>query len=350
MSTTSDDEIVELAMPKGQTYDLPSDWAEELRTLNRKESPSSIRSFCGCPMRWYLERYSDLPGQPSGWPAVVGSFVHRVLEVFYTEPAEERTQELLDRVFKEAWFSIKSNDGSGIIDEGLQSDFDILRNMDDNVDNPGRFFGGFYKRARACVDAIIDFDGEDLSQVDVVDTERWVRMKSNGILIRGKIDRTVNHPVDGVVIHDYKTGKLPGADEEQGLCDSDGNLILDQDGNPILLLGDAFMAMGLYALMTSKGSSFDGRDAMKVTAVQLLYLFKNVKYNVNIKEHTLQLVQTFVDHVTAEMNQVVESGKITLCKADSPDSGQCGWCPASGICPAWTGESNLDDMRERLGL
>lgn len=79
-----------------QSVALPDDWWEPLTYRSDwYESPSSINSFVACPLRWYLERYSNLPGGEASFPSVVGSLVHRILEVFYSEPQHLRTENLL---------------------------------------------------------------------------------------------------------------------------------------------------------------------------------------------------------------------------------------------------------------
>lgn len=321
------EDLVNDAMPQGEIYTMPEEWRSALAEIpQRYESPSSIRSYMTCPLRWYLERYSDLESQPSGFPAVVGSFVHRVLEVFYSEPAHYRNFDLLNRTFRTAWDAIKQNSGTGIIPPDLQAEFEMLEEL---ATNPDGMRGGFFSKARKCIEAVPDFD-EDPSAVNVIKTETWVRTKQNGIIIRGKIDREIKAPLGGSIIQDWKTGKmLPHEDEK------------------VSVLSDSFIPIGLYALMRSRGNQPDGMDSQLVSSVQLLYLDPRVKYNLKIRKGTLEQVEMMLHRVTEEMNNTVMTGEMVVDSEAHLEDGTCDWCPAMG---SWFEDGGFERLREEMGI
>src|SRR5699024_2279828 len=224
--------------------------------------------------------------------------------------------------------AIKQGSETGIIPADLQAEFEML---EENANNPDGMRGGFFNKARSCIEAIEDFE-DDPSQVDVLKTESWVRTQQNGIIIRGKIDREIKAPLGGVIIQDYKSGRAPDDDE------------------PVSVLSDSFVPMGLYALMRSRGNRPDGMDAQVVTAVQLLYLSPKVKYNIKVRARTLELVERMVDRVTEEMNNTVLTGDIVVSPGETPDDGPCTWCAAKAICPVWSEYNSFDLMRDELGI
>lgn len=376
MTEKTAEEIINMVMPKGESYMMPLDWQTEFANAYRKESPSSIVSFLGCPLKWYLERYSDLPGSPSGWSAVLGTFVHRVLEVYYTEPPENRTEEMLDRTFKSAWRVMTDHDAepTGIIDAGLQEDYYILEEMqlaeldrkvedgeitlrDGDENAHGMFYGGFYNAAKRNIYAIVDFDGGELNKVDVVSREQWVNLTSNDIRVNGKIDRVIKDETGAIVIQDYKTGRAPEVDDAY-LKDENGDAItLKGSDGYIYTMTSSFVPMGIYAVMMRE--QFDG----EIIKLQLYYLSKNVKYVIGMDEAKLDLTQSLVDEVTKEMNKSALSGFLIASKSSEIEeqedengnisevevpTGHCTWCFASSVCPAYTGETDLEGLRKGL--
>lgn len=318
---------VDDALPEGERYKLPDDLAKEFASVERKESPSSIRTYMGCPMRWYLDRYSGAEGDPSGFPAVVGTFVHRVLEVFYAEPPEMRTAELLDRVFKTLWAAMQQRAITGIVDAKLQHDFDTLEEMDSNPDG---MRGRFYKRARNCVEAALGFDDDDPASVEVIANETWIRMKVNGTWIRGKIDRIRKTPGrQGETVQDWKTGRPPAEDEEFDI------------------LSDSFLAMGVYALARSQGTDPSGKEARLVNRVELLFLGNQIRYRKRVTAEMLDEVTELLYKVTDGMNEAAETGYLVAQPGDTVGEGACTWCGAAGICPAWQEDGSWEPLREQ---
>lgn len=353
---TKNQEIVDAVLPKGQVIQMPDDLAENLALRTpRRESPSSIRTYLGCPLRWYFSRYAPVEGEvePPGYHGVIGSFVHRVLEVFFSEPKEERTEELLDRIFRSATDVIKQgNTKVGLIDPGLQSEFEYVIETAPKPREEGgwgfpgmttdRVIGSFFKRSSECIENAKDFY-PDANEENVVSTENWGTLdidNSNGqtTSIRMKIDKIVDDP-RGISIVDYKTGKAPDEDNEDGmecLRDENGEPVLDDLGNRILLLADSYIAMGIYALALYKGG-VQGVPPEMPANVQLHYLKDNIKYSARVRPSHLKMVEDVVRRVTDDMLKVSETREIIATpyvNEDGEPDGGCFFCPIKNVCPA----------------
>lgn len=314
-------------------YEMPESWAAVLRDRTyQSESPSSIRSFIACPLKWWLERYSPAPEAEPRYPLTVGTFIHRIPEVFYSEPAEERTEALFMRVFRDAWDDITQRASTGIIPRDLQAEFDYLV---ENAKNPDAFRGMFFKKARTCVENLQDMDG-DPSEVKVVSNETWCRTEMNGITIRGKIDRIELDKFGREVIQDYKTGKSPEVPEAE-----DGSVDYFDDG---------LVAMIMYAYMRAEeigGGQIS--DLASLGALELMYLANNEIIRIRITEDLIEDARHLMDQVTREMKEVKETGKIRITGADTPYQKQCEYCPAQAICPLWR-DGTFDMLQEEVQI
>jgi len=67
-------------------------------------SPSSIGTYRQCPLKFKYSKIDKLP-DPSGPEAILGNFVHAILEELYKLPQEFRTQQQAKEIAKELWLS-----------------------------------------------------------------------------------------------------------------------------------------------------------------------------------------------------------------------------------------------------
>lgn len=312
-------------------YEMPESWAAVLRDRSYwTESPSSIRNFIACPLKWWLERYSPAPEGEPRYPLTVGSFIHRIPEVFYSEPPEERDEDHFMRVFRNAWDDIVQEASTGIIPKGLQDEFNFLV---ENAPNPDAFRGMFFKKSRTCVESLIEIDG-DPSEIDVVCNETWCRAEVNGIFINGKIDRIKKDKLGREVIQDYKTGRVPDIPEE----------------GPVDYFNDELIAMIMYAYMRAlEIGGGELTDTSSLGALELLYLSANEVVRIKITDELLQDAKHILEEVTADMREVARTGKIRITGANTPYQDQCNWCPAQAICPLWQNGS-FDRLQEEVDL
>lgn len=155
--------------------------------LPKSLSPSSIDLYQQCPRRFYHEK---VVGQysPSGPEALLGTFVHAILEKLMEHPPEERTLEVAKLHAREVW---PKTEGHG--------DFKRLR-----MSKQQRL--EFRWSAWRSVETY--FTMEDLRAVEVVATERKVKCEVAGIPMSGIVDRLDREGKD-LIVADYKNGKVP---------------------------------------------------------------------------------------------------------------------------------------------
>lgn len=321
-------------LPEGPSFTLPPEWIDLLLDKKRRESPSSIVSYLNCPVRWFLDYHSPMPRryEVTKW-LFIGKVVHRVLEVYYSDPPEFRDEDLLYDVLDRLWDALKAEDyDDGIVNDELLDDFHALQEEDDQ---PDKLRGFLFTRIAECVRNLLMFD-EVPSAVRVVSNERWVRGRKNGFSINGKIDRVDSVGGDRIDIIDYKTGWPPS----------------DEDLKKIDVLTTRFLPLGLYAWMMDQENARNDL-APDIRAVRLLYLHPGKsdslqRVSLRITDDILDKVDDALDLLTREMEDVLSTGSITACPSDSVEEGQCSYCPVSDICPVWNGEDSLDRLEEEL--
>lgn len=338
MKVTSDEtpeerraRLINTMLVQPSTVLLPDEWLVSYRedVERPRETPTSIRTFLGCQLRWFLTYYSDLgeqelTGEDLSFPQVSGSMFHRVLEVFYSEPRSLRTPELLKRTFHSAWDAIKQRSESGIIPEWLQAEFNLLEGVQADVE---RFRSGFYSRCRTLMERTLEVE-PDPSEVKIIANEARLGMEWNGIYIRGRIDRIVGEEGGVETLDDWKTGADPNIPDEN-----------------IHLLQDDFIPMGLYALMRSRQDSVDLEEpGHLVRLVRVIYLGGPAVYGIKINQDALDDVMALLNDTTRAMLDLATDGEIGMNPQSVPDeehegevlpAGNCAYCPAAGICPAW---------------
>ena len=156
-------------------------------------SPSAASLWAQCPRRWWYRYVERLPEPPPGEPAVLGTFVHRVLELLLDEPADARTRDRARGIARAVWPEIeRSEDWMSL---GLD-------------DTAGR---RFRHRAWATLEGY--FRCESPESVRPLERELQLEAEVGGVPFRGVVDlvEEVTGP-DGeptVVVTDYKTGRPP---------------------------------------------------------------------------------------------------------------------------------------------
>lgn len=322
-------------MPSGIEYQLPEAWAARFAAMDiRKESPSSLVNFLTCPLKWFVERHSGMPPKDEiVMAALVGTFVHRVLEVFYSEPAHLRTEDLLMDTFEVAWEELTKGDGTdGIVPMEVMRDFEKLQSQ---VYAQDAQRGRFYKIAQDCLLATWDFDG-DPAELEVLSNEGWIKGEQGCVRITGRIDRTIKGPGATEIIQDYKTGKAPVLKQ-----DENGKNIVDP-------LSPTFIPAGLYAWMRTRAQAAEGPDVeflpLKVKSIQLLYLAHMRRFTLNVTPELIHTMDTLVSEVVKAMDEVADTGRIIAVPSEAADNPPCRWCPIVDVCPAWSDESPEDAM------
>ncbi len=240
-------------------------------------SPSSASSFDGCPRRWkfkYVDRRPDPPGQA----AIVGTFVHEVLEHLCQLDPVERTLDKAKVLARELWPTVTDNEDFA----GLELNSDDAR--------------GFRWQAWLAIAGLWDL--EDPADVEVVATEQKVTADLAGVPFLGIVDRLDR--INGrLVVSDYKSGTIPG----------------------IRFRDDKLQQVMLYA------AAIEAMEGEQPERARLLYLGQRsldvTVTTVKIESATSQLAETW-------------SGINTACASDTFDAKTgvlCGWCPFVSDCP-----------------
>ena len=165
----------------GETTEASNKYA--LRPL----SPSSMALYDDCPKKWMYRYIEKLP-DPPGISAVMGSFVHSVLEHLMKLQPEERTQDNAR--------------------ERATKTFNITRRTPEfcNLELTDEKISGFKWQAWKAIERLWDLENPE--EVAVASTEQHLRVDVRGVPFRGYIDRVDESP-EGLVVNDYKSGKPP---------------------------------------------------------------------------------------------------------------------------------------------
>lgn len=321
----SDDEILDRIeesglLPSEESFiTLPEPLADHLREKMRRESPSSISPFLDCPFNWYVQRHAPFRSEVTEeeevpWP-IAGDYLHRVYQVFYDEPKTMRSEELLERILDHAANVLKSKDE----EDGILSPETINRYYK-MLESPKKdFFKKVFWEIVACAPNILDFD-EDPSAIEMIQSERYISHHINGIRIGGKIDRVIRDAVTGdEIVEDYKSGRAPDAREK------------------IDILTPRYLQPAIYAWLRVHTSMRTSLVPSTVIAVRLLFVRHLKRFNINITDETMQIIEKVLDIITKRMNVYVEEGVIP---SGIERKGHAKECPA---CSLVTSDFDDDD-------
>jgi putative RecB family exonuclease len=154
-------------------------------------SPSAAALWKQCPRKWWFRYVDRLPEPPPGEPAVLGSFVHAVLERLLDHDADERTPELARTI--------------------ARAEFDEFEHRGDyralGFDDAGA--RRFRQRAWTTIETY--FEEFQPTTVVPVAQELSLNVEVAGVPFRGFIDLVERdgRNAAAVVVTDYKTGKPP---------------------------------------------------------------------------------------------------------------------------------------------
>lgn len=317
-------------LSSGESVKIPDHWltsyqtrAQRNRGGRKTESPSSLIKYVGCPLSWFAERHA--PENQGGvfvpnTFGVLGTAVHRVIELFYKERPANRDEETLYEIKDDVWEALTTGDiKGGIIDANTLKDFQyaIEHPFGNFTKQGGRSF--IKKRVDTCIDNLFAFDDRP-ERTKVIAQEKWSRAEINGISFNGRVDLIVESPKGGNSVIDYKTGKSH----------------LDEDAAPSF--DDLeFFKSGMYSV-TEPGTEY----------IEQWYLMEELNVRLRATEERKGFVNAVIDEVTSQMNQVENTGELRISPATSQDCGQCAYCPIKDVCPAWNSGMSLIDIAESM--
>jgi putative RecB family exonuclease len=251
-------------------------------------SPSSINTFSDCPQKFFLSRIEKIE-EPPQWHLYLGTFVHEVLEHMYKADASERTEDGAKKFARQCWDS-----------NGWKAKIEALENPKGTVpDFMNEAFSNIKNVFRLENPATTEFDGMEHEVVTEVE----------GVAMRGFIDRFMFGD-NGIVISDYKTGKVPNPKFKT------------QD--------DQFFQLLAYALMLKQAEDED------TSHVQLLYLTAAVVHELEVTPKRLAVATSRI----VETKEALDAA----CAAEDFHCNVTNLCNScfyktSGHCPAWQGKN-----------
>ncbi|MGH9062683.1 MAG: RecB family exonuclease [Acidimicrobiales bacterium] len=265
--------------------------------LPQSLTPSKVSAFKDCALAFRFSAIDHLPEPPSP-PAVKGTLVHRALEgLYWSVPPGQRTLEAGHAQLALAWDDMREDPewlALGLDEEGA---------------------GAMLADAGRLVDRY--FAMEDPETVRAIGTELVVEATIGSLLLRGIIDRLDLDAGGRLVVTDYKTGKVPGAAQEQAR------------------LG----GVHFYAYLCERALG------VRPAEVRLLYLRDQVVIStVPSEQSTRGLVMR-----TRALWSAVERA----CRLEDfrpKPSALCDWCAFRAWCPAFGGDPALARAEAEAGL
>lgn len=162
----------------------------------KRFSPSQLNSFLQCPRKYAFQYVERVPIERVPSPHFVfGNAVHAALDALFSMPPGERSRELLQEAFRDAW----------------RADPERVGAFDDRDDERRWGLKGLDLLARVAA-------SEEFATIAPRAVEDWAQVGiAGGRELFGRIDRIDDHPDgDGVVVIDYKTGKCRIAEDALG--------------------------------------------------------------------------------------------------------------------------------------
>jgi putative RecB family exonuclease len=245
-------------------------------------SPSKVVSFRDCALAFKYSVIDKLPEPPSE-PAAKGTLVHKALELLYGREPADRT---LDNALAD-----------------LERAWPIVMNGDEYVSLVVADVAAFRSSAETLVRRY--FQLEDPTTIRPIGLELFLSTPLNDkVNLRGIIDRLELDEDGGLVVTDYKTGKVPGERQENGR-----------------LTGVHFYSYLCEQLFGRRPSR-----------IQLLYLSEPVAIIATPSEQTTRGLEKKVGAIWTAIERACDRDDFR-----PKPSGLCGWCAFKEQCPAFGG-------------
>jgi putative RecB family exonuclease len=247
-------------------------------------SPSKVASFKDCALAFRFSTIDRVPEPPSPW-ATKGTLVHRALELLFCEPPPARTLPTALACLERARAEMATDPEL----VGLELDAEAAAQ--------------FAAEAEALVRRY--FRLEDPSTIHPIGLELRLEAQVGSLTLRGIIDRLELDDDGGLVVTDYKTGKVPGVISEQSR------------------LG----GVHFYAFLCERVL---GR---RPSRIQLLYLSEPVAIVATPSDQSIRGLE--------QRTQAIWKAVERACANDDfrpRPSALCSWCSFHDYCPAFGGD------------
>ncbi len=248
-------------------------------------SPSRAGDFMTCPLLFRYRTIDRLPQAPSS-AATRGTVVHAVLERLFDLPAAERTVAAAASLLRPEW------------DRLVEAEPEVAGLFDDEA-----ALGSWLDSARDLLEAY--FSLEDPRRLEPARREEHVQVVlSNGLRLRGIVDRVDVAPSGAVRVVDYKTGRSPREDFES----------------------KALFQMKFYALVLWRTT------AVVPTLLQLMYLSDRQMLRYSPDEADLLATERKLLALWSAIERATQDRDFR----PSP-SKLCDWCDHQALCPSFGG-------------
>lgn len=244
-------------------------------------SPSSLSTFEQCPLKFKYSKIDLIPDKP-GIEAIMGNFVHDVLENLYGLEPQNRTKDAARDLARAVW----SEKYSETVTAYLRREEEIKK---------------FRWQAWFCIDNL--WKVEDPTKVNPIGLESELNHSLGGVVLKGYIDRYAKAGESGLVISDYKTGKTPRAE----------------------WVSDKFEQLRIYAAIMQEIQIFP------VSSLELIYLKDGVKFTEEVTQDSLTATVARIVNIKSMVDERCETGEFEPVK-----SRLCDWCSYKNICPVWS--------------
>lgn len=263
--------------------------------LPRSLSPSKVATFRDCALAFRFSAIDRLEEPPS--PATTkGTLVHLALErLFWNHDPDDRGSEVAHAELRAAWGVLEASGELEMI--GLDDDVAKAAFLAD----AGTLIDGYLRlEDPAAVTPI----GVELT----LETEIASADESSSVLLRGIIDRLDVADNGDLIVVDYKTGRVPGPNQEQ----------------------QRLAGVHFYALLCEHVL---GRRPAKV---RLLYLREPVCIEADPSDQALRGLRQRTTAVWSAIERACEAEDFR-----PKPSALCGWCSYKALCPAFGGDPAL---------
>lgn len=245
-------------------------------------SPSSISTFRQCPLKFKYSKIDLIPEKPQE-AAVMGNFVHDVLEELYKLAPEDRTMDNARSIAKNQWGEQWGQKSAQVVhtDEAIRK---------------------FRWSAWWCIENLWKLEDPTLVAPQGLEHELYGQI--GGVTVKGFIDRfSFSDGTTFLKISDYKTGKTPREP----------------------FVDDKFFQLLVYSHLTASTGVGD------VAEVELLYLKDGVRFTKKVTKANLKETLDIVVETKEEIDFRCKEGMFEPNK-----SILCNWCSYKTICPVWS--------------